>query len=258
VPIRRDLFLIERSAPLAARAEIVSLVAERLPSHYDLDPISEVPVFAPVYSSPLGIDALNEALRAAINPDREPVGGGSLRICDKLMITGRNLHELVLMNGTVLQLIDEIDGSDADDAALLLAADGQIVRLPATEAGRAGASRAHARHGPAGATAGWPSGCSGAMSSGQLYWSARRPGRRQRCPQTRKSRSDGPICAKQRPQRLEARKSPRGASVCAIEDSGCPLCAVRPRCQHGSATLRSARLRSWCAMLGPCPPPRCF
>ena len=40
--MRRDLFLIERADPRAAREEIVSLVAERLPRFYDVDPVGVV------------------------------------------------------------------------------------------------------------------------------------------------------------------------------------------------------------------------
>src|SRR6185312_7921750 len=109
--MRRDLFLIERPSPQAALSEIVSLVAERLPAHYEVDPVRDIQVFAPVYRGDLGIDALNRALRAALNPDGKPVRGGRLRLGDKLMMTGRNLHELGLMNGTVLRLLDEVDGS---------------------------------------------------------------------------------------------------------------------------------------------------
>src|SRR5262249_30225593 len=47
--MRRDLFLIERPNPRAAREEIVSLVSERLPAHYHVDPVSDIQVFAPVY-----------------------------------------------------------------------------------------------------------------------------------------------------------------------------------------------------------------
>jgi len=43
--MRRDLFLITRADPRAAREEIVSLVSERLPAHYDIDPVSEIQVF---------------------------------------------------------------------------------------------------------------------------------------------------------------------------------------------------------------------
>ncbi len=134
--MRRDLFLIERHDPRAAREEIVSLVSERLPKHYGVDPVGEIQVFAPVYRGELGIDALNAALRDALNPDGEPLRGGRLRIGDKLMMTGRNLHELGLMNGTVLRLLDEIEGSDDDDGALLLSAEDAVFRLPPEEADR--------------------------------------------------------------------------------------------------------------------------
>ncbi|HWF53631.1 MAG TPA: AAA family ATPase [Solirubrobacteraceae bacterium] len=135
--MRRDLFLIERPDPVAARAEIVSLVAERLPAHYDVDPVTDIQVFAPVYRGELGIDTLNEALREALNPDGQKVRGGRLRLGDKLMMTGRNMHELGLMNGTLLRLLDEAADSDDDDAALILTADdGSIFRLPPEESER--------------------------------------------------------------------------------------------------------------------------
>jgi exodeoxyribonuclease V alpha subunit len=132
--MRRDLFLIERTDPRAAREEIVSLVTRRLPQHYSVDPVSDIQVFVPVYRGELGIDALNEALRDALNPDGEPVRNGRLRIGDKLMMTGRNLHDLGLMNGTLLRLLDETAGSDEDDSALILSAEDAIFRLPPEEA----------------------------------------------------------------------------------------------------------------------------
>ena len=136
--MRRDLFMIGRPSPRDAREEIVSLVGERLPSHYGVDPVRDIQVFAPVYRGELGIDALNEALRDRLNPDGQPVRGGRLRIGDKLMMTGRNLHELGLMNGTLLRLIDEVSGGRVgdDDAALILSADEAIFRLPPEESDR--------------------------------------------------------------------------------------------------------------------------
>jgi exodeoxyribonuclease V alpha subunit len=134
--MRRDLFLIERANPRAAREEIVSLVSERLPAHYGIDPVSDIQVFAPVYRGELGIDALNDALRDALNPGGEPVRGGRLRIGDKLMMTGRNLHELGLMNGTVLRLLDEVSGAEGDDPALILSAEEGVFRLPPEESDR--------------------------------------------------------------------------------------------------------------------------
>ena len=134
--MRRDLFLIERPDATAAREEIVSLVCERLPPHYDVDPINDIQVFAPVYRGELGIDALNEALRDRLNPDGQPVRGGRLRIGDKLMMTGRNLHDLGLMNGTVLRLLDEVEGGENDESALLLAAEDQVFRFPPEQSER--------------------------------------------------------------------------------------------------------------------------
>jgi exodeoxyribonuclease V alpha subunit len=133
--MRHDLFLMERASARDALALIVELVGTRLPKHYDVDPVADIQVFAPVYKGELGIDALNRALREALNPAGRPVGGGRLRTGDKLMMTGRNLHEKGLMNGTVLYLEDEIPGDDGDDAALLLRSDDdQLFRLPPEEA----------------------------------------------------------------------------------------------------------------------------
>lgn len=136
--MRRDLFMVERHHPVRARDEVVSLVVERLPRHYDVDPVNDIQVFAPVYRGELGIDALNEALREALNPGGEAVLGGRLRLGDKLMMTGRNLHEMGLMNGTVLRLADEVSSSDGGggEAALVLQGDQGTFRLPPEEADR--------------------------------------------------------------------------------------------------------------------------
>jgi exodeoxyribonuclease V alpha subunit len=134
--MRRDLFLIEEHDPEVARATIVDLVAERLPSHYGVDPIDDIQVFAPVYRGDVGITALNTALRERLNPDGNKAPGG-LRIGDKLMLTGRNLHDLGLMNGTVLRLLEASDPDDEDDdATLTVSADGAVFHLSLDEAER--------------------------------------------------------------------------------------------------------------------------
>ena len=124
--LTRDLFLIERDDPRAALDEVVSLVAERLPAHFGVDPLADIQVFAPVYKGALGIDALNARLREALNPDGRAVAGGRLRLGDKLMLSGRNLHDLGLMNGTILRLLEHRE----DDGVLLVSADGAVIGLP--------------------------------------------------------------------------------------------------------------------------------
>jgi exodeoxyribonuclease V alpha subunit len=128
--LRRDLFLIEREDPRDALDEIASLVTERLPTHYGVDPLTDIQVFAPIYKGALGIDAINARLRQALNSRGEPVLGGRLRIGDKLMLSGRNLHELGLMNGTMLRLLEH------RDEKLMVTADGMLVELPEEEAPR--------------------------------------------------------------------------------------------------------------------------
>jgi exodeoxyribonuclease V alpha subunit len=126
--LTRDLFMIERPDARAALDEVVSLVAERLPAHYGIDPLADIQVFAPVYRGAVGIDALNARLRDALNPGGRPVLGGRLRIGDKLMLSGRNLHELGLMNGTLLRLVEH------RDEALVVEAEGATIELPEDEA----------------------------------------------------------------------------------------------------------------------------
>ncbi len=130
--LTRDLFLIERADPSSALDEVVSLVSERLPSHYGVDPVADIQVFAPVYRGALGIDALNTRLREALNPAGKPVLGGRLRIGDKLMLSGRNLHDLGLMNGTILRLLDYREEAEI----LMVEAEGAVFALPEDEAPR--------------------------------------------------------------------------------------------------------------------------
>src|SRR4051794_12362727 len=128
--VRRDLFLIQRQDPQHALDEIESLVSQRLPNHYGVNPLTDIQVFAPIYRGALGIDAINTRLRQALNSGGEPVLGDRLRIGDKLMLSGRNLHELGLMNGTMLRLLEH------RDEKLMVAADGLMVELPEEEAPR--------------------------------------------------------------------------------------------------------------------------
>jgi exodeoxyribonuclease V alpha subunit len=48
------------------------------------------------------------------------------------MLSGRNLHDLGLMNGTILRLLEHRE----DDEVLVVEADGVVIELPEEEAGR--------------------------------------------------------------------------------------------------------------------------
>jgi exodeoxyribonuclease V alpha subunit len=121
-----DFFLMERQADTAAADTVVDLATGRLAGHYGVDPIREVQVLSPIYRGPLGIDALNDRLRAALNPSGAELLDGELRAGDKLIQT-RNDYETGLMNGQIAIAIE----ADGDDERLIVEADdGRRVEIP--------------------------------------------------------------------------------------------------------------------------------
>lgn len=127
----RDYFALSRAEPGDMFKEVVSLAAERLPGHYDLDPARDVLVLAPMHRGPLGVDALNAELRARRNPDGAPVPGGPLRVGDRVIQT-RNDHERELMNGE----LGVIAHHDAERESVVFAADdGRRISLAVDELG---------------------------------------------------------------------------------------------------------------------------
>jgi exodeoxyribonuclease V alpha subunit len=106
----RDFFFVDRANPERARDTVVEVVAERTPARYEVDPIRDVQVLAPMYRGAVGIDVLNERLQARLNPDGAPALGERFRVGDRLIQT-RNAHDLGLMNGSIVFLVeDDPDG----------------------------------------------------------------------------------------------------------------------------------------------------
>ena len=120
----RDFFLIDRPNPERALDTVVEVVAERAPSRYEVDPIRDVQVLAPMYRGAVGIDALNERLQERLNPHGRPALNHRFRIGDRLIQT-RNSHDLGLMNGSIVFLrADDPEEEevvvDADDGPLAI------------------------------------------------------------------------------------------------------------------------------------------
>jgi exodeoxyribonuclease V alpha subunit len=126
----RDFFFIERESDSAAADEIVELATERLPAHYHADPIRDVQVLAPIYRGAAGVDALNERLRARLNPEGERCLDGPLRTGDKLIQT-RNDYSTGLMNGQIVIAL----GEDGEGEELWVETDaGERLAVPADRA----------------------------------------------------------------------------------------------------------------------------
>ncbi len=122
----RDFFVIERDGARAIFDEVCELAATRLPKHYSLDPAADVQVLAPMHKGPIGIDALNDELRARLNPDGKRIEGTALRVGDKVMQT-RNSYEHDLFNGERGVLVHHDDDRDRVHFA---GEDGRRLMLP--------------------------------------------------------------------------------------------------------------------------------
>ena len=128
-----DFFFIDRPSPERALETVVEIVAERTPKRFEVDPIRDVQVLAPMYRGPVGIDALNERLQARLNPDGKRALNDRFRIGDRLIQT-RNSHELGLMNGSIVFLrADEPDEEaivvDTDEGGSLAIPYGETATL---------------------------------------------------------------------------------------------------------------------------------
>ena len=128
-----DFFFIDRPSPERALETVVEVVAERAPKRFQVDPIREVQVLAPMYKGPVGIDALNERLQARLNPDGKRALSDRFRIGDRLIQT-RNSHELGLMNGSIVFLRSDDPGEEAivvdtDDGGSLVIPYGETATL---------------------------------------------------------------------------------------------------------------------------------
>jgi exodeoxyribonuclease V alpha subunit len=128
-----DFFFIDRPGPERALDTVVEVVAERVPKRFDMDPVRDVQVLAPMYRGAVGIDALNERLQERLNPRGTEALNGRFRIGDRLIQT-RNSHELGLMNGSIVFLrgddpVDEEIVVDTDDGGSLAIPYGETATL---------------------------------------------------------------------------------------------------------------------------------
>ena len=92
--------------PVGARLvdRVVRAVAARAPERFGVG-VEDVQVLAPVYRGPTGVDALNAALKAALNPAAGRPSVGGLHVGDRVMQT-RNDAELDVANGDIGTVVD--------------------------------------------------------------------------------------------------------------------------------------------------------
>ncbi len=111
-PKDRDFFFLEAEEPELAAQQITSLIAERLPRHYNYHPIDDIQLLCPMRRGTLGAEDLNKCLQDVLNPNAEQAvrGWQTFRIGDKVMQI-RNNYDYDVYNGDIGRIvsIDQID-----------------------------------------------------------------------------------------------------------------------------------------------------
>jgi exodeoxyribonuclease V alpha subunit len=98
-----DFFFVTEEDPVRAQHLVLDFVQRRIPTHYHLNPMTDIQVLSPMYKGPLGVTSLNEELQARLNPKTFVSlewGGRTLRLGDKVMQV-RNDYDKGVFNGDV-------------------------------------------------------------------------------------------------------------------------------------------------------------
>jgi exodeoxyribonuclease V alpha subunit len=123
-----EFHIVMKENPEDAADMVVTLVCERIPARFGLDPLRDIQVLAPMKKGSCGTDALNYAIRQRLRPDAAPVLSPGDRV-----IQTRNNYQLDVFNGDIGLIVSrQADGglivrfdqrevsfssSDADDLA---------------------------------------------------------------------------------------------------------------------------------------------
>jgi exodeoxyribonuclease V alpha subunit len=98
-----DFFFVAEEDPIRAQQLVLDFVQRRIPTHYHLNPMTDIQVLSPMYKGPVGVTSLNEELQARLNPSAFVSlewGGRVLRLGDKVMQV-RNDYDKGVFNGDV-------------------------------------------------------------------------------------------------------------------------------------------------------------
>ena len=127
-----DFFFFNIEDPEAVADEIVKIVKVKVPERWELDPIEDIQVIAPMYRGAAGVHNLNDRLQEELNGDARQaqvkLGNRVFRVGDKVMQT-RNNYDKDVFNGD----IGFIDSIDSNDNALEIVMDGGYVAYEFSE-----------------------------------------------------------------------------------------------------------------------------
>ncbi len=126
----KDFHFIERSSPEEVAETIETLVSDRIPNAFGMDPLLDIQVLSPMHKGVAGVADLNFRLQGLLNPSGRELAHGSrgFRARDKVMQV-RNNYDKDVFNGD-LGLIFSID-HDARQVAVDF--DGRIIAYEFSE-----------------------------------------------------------------------------------------------------------------------------
>ncbi len=121
-----DFYFIEAATPEAVTERIITMVRDRIPQRFGLDPFRDVQVLTPMNRTELGSQALNLRLQEVLNPARGGPQverfGSCFRVGDKVLQTTNNYKKEVF-NGD----IGRVAAIEPDDRELVVDFDGKPV-----------------------------------------------------------------------------------------------------------------------------------
>ncbi len=121
-----DFYFVEANEPAVIVERIITMVRDRIPKRFGLDPLRDVQVLTPRNGTELGTQALNVRLQEVLNPPRgQPEVqrfGTVFRAGDKVLQT-RNNYQKEVFNGD----IGLVRAVDPDEQELLIDFDGREV-----------------------------------------------------------------------------------------------------------------------------------
>jgi exodeoxyribonuclease V alpha subunit len=111
-----DFYIVLADAPATILERIVTLVRERIPGRFGLDPLRDVQVLTPMNRTELGARNLNARLQETLNPPANGAEveryGSTFRVGDKVMQTVNN-YDKDVFNGDI-GCIAKIDTDEQD------------------------------------------------------------------------------------------------------------------------------------------------
>jgi exodeoxyribonuclease V alpha subunit len=113
-PGQGDFYFIEASTPEEILDRILTMVQERIPKRFGLDPVRDVQILTPMNRSELGSHALNARMQEVLNPAKGGAQiqrfGWTFRVGDKVLQT-QNDYQKEVFNGDIgrIRAIDEME-----------------------------------------------------------------------------------------------------------------------------------------------------